>query len=184
MFNFEDDDILTLEQLNKMLEANVEYRNNEYLKYLIDNQIIVGISYGNFNKILEFISKKDIYNVYDCDFLNLLCKNLVLLYGDIDEEEIYEPEEEYRINKLNSVLKSFYDVIDNGNLKKFDTLINILMGNNNNPREKIKLMIDTISNFKKYIPLADEIIQQGGLSYREKYALIELLKFEPEYYEI
>ena len=151
MLDFKDNDILSTEQLVDIINHNEDYQNNEYLKYLIDNQIISGISYGNFNKIVSFLNKKDIYKVYDYNFLNLVCKNMILLYGDIDEEEILDPEEEKKINKLNSVLKSFYEIIDNGYLQQFDSLMNILMGNKKDQREKIKLMIDTVSNFKKYI---------------------------------
>ena len=50
MFDFKDDDILSTEQLSKMINENPDYINNEYLKYLIDNQIIAKISYGNFKK--------------------------------------------------------------------------------------------------------------------------------------
>ncbi len=184
MLDFKDNDILTTEQLVDIINHNEDYQNNEYLKYLIDNQIISGISYGNFNKIVSFLNKKDIYKVYDYNFLNLICKNMILLYGDIDEEEILDPEEEAKINKLNSVLKSFYEIIDNGYLQQFDSLMNILMGNKKDQREKIKLMIDIVSNFKKYIPLIEEVVKQGNLNYRERYALIELLKFEPDYYEL
>ena len=82
MFNLEDDDTLTIELLNKIIETDEQYKDNEYLKYLINNEIISGISYGNFKKICEFIGKEDIYNVYDYNFLNLICKNMVLLYHE------------------------------------------------------------------------------------------------------
>ena len=185
MFDFKDDDILSTEQLSKMINENPDYINNEYLKYLIDNQIIAKISYGNFKKLWKFISRKDIYNVYDYGFLNLICKNIILFCENIeeyiDEEDLENPEKQVKIRKLKSTLQSFYEIIDNGNLKKFDSLINILMGNNKDQKEKIKVMIDTVSNFNKYIPLAEEIIEQGTLDYKEKYALIELLKLHPEF---
>lgn len=50
------------------------------------------------------------------------------------------------------------------------------MGTNDDKKDKIKLMIDIATNFKNYISLIDDIIKNGKLNYREKYALIELLK--------
>ena len=50
------------------------------------------------------------------------------------------------------------------------------MGTNDDKKDKIKLMIDIAPNFKNYISLIDDIIKNGKLNYREKYALIELLK--------
>lgn len=50
------------------------------------------------------------------------------------------------------------------------------MGTNDDKKDKIKLMIDIAQNFKNYISLIDDIIKNGKLNYREKYALIELLK--------
>lgn len=50
------------------------------------------------------------------------------------------------------------------------------MGTNDDKKDKIKLMIDIAPKFKNYISLIDDIIKNGKLNYREKYALIELLK--------
>lgn len=50
------------------------------------------------------------------------------------------------------------------------------MGTNDDKKDKIKLIIDIAPNFKNYISLIDDIIKNGKLNYREKYALIELLK--------
>lgn len=186
MLNYEDDDILTTDQLIKMINENIDYKNNDYLKYLVTKQIISGISYGNFKKIWKFISKSDIYNVYDYNFLNLLCKNMVLLYSDIDDseiEDIEDPEEEQEVYRVKTSINAFYEILNNGNLKKFDSFVNILLGTNQDKRDKIKLMIDIASNFKNYIPLIDDIINKGELNYREKYALIELLKYDPNHIE-
>ena len=183
MFNLEDDDTLTIELLNKIIETDEQYKDNEYLKYLINNEIISGISYGNFKKICEFIGKEDIYNVYDYNFLNLICKNMVLLYSDVDEEDIDDPEEVQHINRIKKSVDSFYEIIDSGNLQAFDKLINILLGNNKDKKDKIKLMLDVASNFKKYSQLVDEIIKKGQLDFREKYAVLGLLKFDTEYYD-
>ena len=182
MFKFEDDEILTSEQLKLIINESQE-ENNEYLKYLIDNQIINGISYGNFKKIIKFTNKEDIYDVYDYDFINLICKNMVLLYSDIDFEDIDDPEEKQKINRIINSINSFYEIIDNGQLKKFDKLINILIKGNDDKREKIKLMINIASNFNKYLSLIDEVVAQGTLDSKKRYALIELLKFNPEYYD-
>ncbi|OLA34600.1 MAG: hypothetical protein BHW38_03560 [Firmicutes bacterium CAG:321_26_22] len=183
MFNLEDDDTLTIELLNKIIETDEQYKDNEYLKYLINNEIISGISYGNFKKICEFIGKEDIYNVYDYNFLNLICKNMVLLYSDVDEEDIDDPEEVQHIDKIKKSVDSFYEIIDSGNLNAFDKLINLLLENNKNKKDKIKLMLDVASNFKKYSQLVDEIIKKGQLDFREKYAVLGLLKFDTEYYD-
>lgn len=183
MFNLEDDDTLTIELLNKIIETDEQYKDNEYLKYLINNEIISGISYGNFKKICEFIGKEDIYNVYDYNFLNLICKNMVLLYSNVDEEDIDDPEEVQHINRIKKSVDSFYEIIDSGNLQAFDKLINILLGNNKDKKDKIKLMLDVASNFKKYSQLVDEIIKKGQLDFREKYAVLGLLKFDTEYYD-
>lgn len=183
MFNLEDDDTLTIELLNKIIETDEQYKDNEYLKYLINNEIISGISYGNFKKICEFIGKEDIYNVYDYNFLNLICKNMVLLYSDVDEEDIDDPEEVQHIDKIKKSVDSFYEIIDSGNLNAFDKLINLLLENNTNKKDKIKLMLDVASNFKKYSQLVDEIIKKGQLDFREKYAVLGLLKFDTEYYD-
>lgn len=183
MFNLEDDDTLTIELLNKIIETDEQYKDNEYLKYLINNEIISGISYGNFKKICEFIGKEDIYNVYDYNFLNLICKNMVLLYSNVDEEDIDDPEEVQHINRIKKSVDSFYEIIDSGNLKAYDKLINILLGNNKDKKDKIKLMLDVASNFKKYSQLVDEIIKKGQLDFREKYAVLGLLKFDTEYYD-
>lgn len=121
----------------------------------------------------------DIYNVYDYNFINLLCKNMVLLYNDIDDSEIENidnPEEEQETYRVKSSINCFYEILSSGNLKKFDSLVNILMGTNDDKKDKIKLMIDIAPNFKNYISLIDDIIKNGKLNYREKYALIELLK--------
>lgn len=121
----------------------------------------------------------DIYNVYDYNFINLLCKNMVLLYNDIDDSEIEnmdDPEEEQEVYRVKSSINCFNEILSSGNLKKFDSLINILMGTNDDKKDKIKLMIDIAPNFKNYISLIDDIIKNDKLNYREKYALIELLK--------
>lgn len=183
MFNLEDDDTLTVELLNKIIETDEQYKDNEYLKYLINNEIISGISYGNFKKICEFIGKEDIYNVYDYNFLNLICKNMVLLYSDVDEEDIDDPEEVQHIDKIKKSVDSFYEIIDSGNLNAFDKLINLLLENNKNKKDKIRVMLDVASNFKKYSQLVDEIIKKGQLDFREKYAVLGLLKFDTEYYD-
>lgn len=183
MFNLEDDDTLTIELLNKIIETDEQYKDNEYLKYLINNEIISGISYGNFKKVCEFIGKEDIYNVYDYNFLNLICRNMVLLYYDVDEEDIDDPEEVQHIDRIKKSVDSFYEIIDSGNLQAFDKLINILLGNNKDKKDKIKLMLDVASNFKKYSQLVDEIIKKGQLDFREKYAVLGLLKFDTEYYD-
>lgn len=183
MFNLEDDDTLTTELLSKIIKTDEQYKDNEYLKYLINNEIISGISYGNFKKICEFIGKEDIYNVYDYNFLNLICKNMVLLYSDVDEEDIDDPEEVQHINRIKKSVDSFYEIIDSGNLQAFDKLINILLGNNKDKKDKIKLMLDVASNFKKYSQLTGEIIKKGQLDFREKYAVLGLLKFDTEYYD-
>lgn len=179
----EENEILTTKKLQELIIENADYKGNEYLKYLVDNQIISGISYKNFKKLWEFIKRKDIYNVYDYKFLNTICKNMILLYNDIEDDETLEPEEKKKLNNFNEVLQSFYKIIDDGELQKFDSLINILVSSNNDKREKIKLMIDTVLNFKKYIQLIEEVIAQGKLNYREKYALIELLKYHYDYSE-
>ena len=183
MFHLEDEDTLTRDLLNKMVETGEQYKDNEYLKYLINNEIISGISYGNFKKIYEFISKKEIDQVYDYQFLNLICKNMVLLYSDVDEEDIEDKEEEQHINRIKKSIDSFYEIIDSGNLKTFDQLLTILLGNNKDPKDKIKMMLDISSNYKKYSHLVDEIIKKGQLDYREKYAVLGLLKFDTEYYD-
>ena len=183
MFNLEDDDTLTIELLNKIIETDEQYKDNEYLKYLINNEIISGISYGNFKKICEFIGKEDIYNVYDYNFLNLICKNMVLLYSDVDEEDIDDPEKVQHIDRIKKSVDSFYEIIDSGNLNAFDKLINLLLENNKNKKDKIKLMLDVASNFKKYSQLVDEIIKKGQLDFGEKYAVLGLLKFDTEYYD-
>lgn len=183
MFNLEDDDTLTTELLSKIIKTDEQYKDNEYLKYLINNEIISGISYGNFKKVCEFIGKEDIYNVYDYNFLNLICRNMVLLYSDVDEEDIDDPEEVQHIDRIKKSVDSFYEIIDSGNLQAFDKLINLLIGNNKDKKDKIKLMIDVASNFKKYSQLAGEIIKKGQLDFREKYAVLGLLKFDTDYYD-
>lgn len=183
MFNLEDDDTLTTELLSKIIKTDEQYKDNEYLKYLINNEIISGISYGNFKKVCEFIGKEDIYNVYDYNFLNLICRNMVLLYSDVDEEDIDDPEEVQHIDRIKKSVDSFYEIIDSGNLQAFDKLINLLIGNNKDKKDKIKLMIDVASNFKKYSQLTGEIIKKGQLDFREKYAVLGLLKFDTEYYD-
>lgn len=183
MFNLEDDDTLTTELLSKIIKTDEQYKDNEYLKYLINNEIISGISYGNFKKVCEFIGKEDIYNVYDYNFLNLICKNMVLLYSDVDEEDIDDPEKVQHIDRIKKSVDSFYEIIDSGNLQAFDKLINLLIGNNKDKKDKIKLMLDVASNFKKYSQLVDEIIKKGQLDFGEKYAVLGLLKFDTEYYD-
>lgn len=183
MFNLEDDDTLTTELLSKIIKTDEQYKDNEYLKYLINNEIISGISYGNFKKVCEFIGKEDIYNVYDYNFLNLICRNMVLLYSDVDEEDIDDPEEVQHIDRIKKSVDSFYEIIDSGNLQAFDKLINLLIGNNKDKKDKIKLMIDVASNFKKYSQLTGEIIKKGQLDFREKYAVLGLLKFDTDYYD-
>lgn len=183
MLTLEDDDTLTTELLSKTIQTDEQYKDNEYLKYLINNEIISGISYGNFKKVCEFIGKEDIYNVYDYNFLNLICKNMVLLYSDVDEEDIDDPEEVQHIDRIKKSVDSFYEIIDSGNLQAFDKLINLLIGNNKDKKDKIKLMIDVASNFKKYSQLAGEIIKKGQLDFREKYAVLGLLKFDTDYYD-
>ena len=183
MFNLEDDDTLTTELLSKIIKTDEQYKDNEYLKYLINNEIISGISYGNFKKVCEFIGKEDIYNVYDYNFLNLICRNMVLLYSDVDEEDIDDPEKVQHIDRIKKSVDSFYEIIDSGNLQAFDKLINLLIGNNKDKKDKIKLMLDVASNFKKYSQLVDEIIKKGQLDFGEKYAVLGLLKFDTEYYD-
>ena len=121
--------------------------------------------------------------MYDYNFLNLICKNMVLLYSDVDEEDIDDPEEVQHINRIKKSVDSVYEIIDSGNLKAYDKLINILLGNNKDKKDKIKLMLDVASNFKKYSQLVDEIIKKGQLDFREKYAVLGLLKFDTEYYD-
>lgn len=59
----------------------------------------------------------DIYNVYDYNFINLLCKNMVLLYNDIDDSEI-DPEEEQEVYRVKSSINCFNEILSSGNLKK------------------------------------------------------------------
>ena len=99
----EENEILTTEKLQELIIENADYKGNEYLKYLVDNQIISGISYKNFKKLWEFIKRKDIYNVYDYKFLNTICKNMILLYNDIEDDETLEPEEKKKLNNFNEV---------------------------------------------------------------------------------
>ncbi len=104
---------------------------------------------------------------------------MVLLYNDIDDSEIEnmdDPEEEQEVYRVKSSINCFNEKLSSGNLKKFDSLVNILMGTNDDKKDKIKLMIDIAPNFKNYISLIDDIIKNGKLNYREKYVLIELLK--------
>ena len=104
---------------------------------------------------------------------------MVLLYNDIDDSEIEnmdDPEEEQEVYRVKSSINCFNETLSSGNLKKFDSLVNILMGTNDDKKDKIKLMIDIAPNFKNYISLIDDIIKNGKLNYRKKYALIELLK--------
>lgn len=104
---------------------------------------------------------------------------MVLLYNDIDDSEIEnmdDPEEEQEVYRVKSSINYFNEILSSGNLKKFDSLVNILMGTNDDKKDKIKLMIDIAPNFKNYISLIDDIIKNGKLNYRKKYALIELLK--------
>lgn len=104
---------------------------------------------------------------------------MVLLYNDIDDSEIEnmdDPEEEQEVYRVKSSINCFYEILSSGNLKKFDSLVNILMGTNDDKKDKIKLMIDIAPKFKNYISLIDDIIRNGKLNYREKYVLIELLK--------
>ena len=54
MLDYKEDDILTTDQLIKIVNENINYKNNKYLKYLVTNQIISGISYKNFK---NYISK-------------------------------------------------------------------------------------------------------------------------------
>lgn len=63
----------------------------------------------------------DIYNVYDYNFINLLCKNMVLLYNDIDDSEIEnmdDPEEEQEVYRVKSSINCFNEILSSGNLKK------------------------------------------------------------------
>ena len=57
---------------------------------------------------------------YDYDFLNLICKNMVLLYCNIDEYELDEQEQIAKINKYHQAMDIFYQLISSGELKKFD----------------------------------------------------------------
>ena len=118
-----DNDILTYDTLIKLYEKN---ENNEFLKYLIDNKIIDGINYSGYKKIVEFISKKEIFEVYDNNFIIMLCRNFVLLYNDVDKNELYEPEEIYKIKSYEDQIESFYEIIDSGNLKLFNDFIDLI----------------------------------------------------------
>lgn len=77
-----DNDILTYDTLIKLYEKNKN----------INNKIIDGINYSGYKKIVEFISKKEIFEVevYDNNFIIMLCRNFVLLYNDVDKNELYE----------------------------------------------------------------------------------------------
>ena len=55
MLDYKEDDILTTDQLIKMVNENINYKNNKYLKYLVTNQIISGISYKNFKNYISLI---------------------------------------------------------------------------------------------------------------------------------
>lgn len=72
---------------------------------------------------------------------------MVLLYNDIDDSEI-DPEEEQEAYRVKSSINCFNEILSSGNLKKFDSLVNILMGTNDDKKDKIKLMIDIAPNFK------------------------------------
>ena len=104
---------------------------------------------------------------------------MVLLYNDIDDSEIEnmdDPEEEQEVYRVKSSINCINEILSSKKIKKFDSLVNILMGTNDDKKDKIKLMIDIAPKFKNYISLIDDIIKNGKLNYREKYALIELLK--------
>ena len=60
MLDYKEDDILTTDQLIKIVNENINYKNNKYLKYLVTNQIISGISYKNFKNYISLID--DIIN--------------------------------------------------------------------------------------------------------------------------
>ena len=68
--------------------------------------------------------------MYDYNFLNLICKNMVLLYSNVDEEDIDDPEEVQHINRIKKSVDSFYEIIDSGNLKAYDKFDSIRVGNN------------------------------------------------------
>ena len=55
MLDYKENDILTTDQLIKMVNENINYKNNKYLKYLVTNQIISGISYKNFKNYISLI---------------------------------------------------------------------------------------------------------------------------------
>mgnify|MGYP004691255595 FL=1 len=55
MLDYKEDDILTTDQLIKIVNENINYKNNKYLKYLVTNQIISGISYKNFKNYISLI---------------------------------------------------------------------------------------------------------------------------------
>ena len=55
MLDYKEDDILTTDQLIKIVNENINYKNNKYLKYLVTNQIISGISYKNFKNCISLI---------------------------------------------------------------------------------------------------------------------------------
>lgn len=176
-----DNDILTYDTLIKLYEKN---ENNEFLKYLIDNKIIDGINYSGYKKIVEFISKKEIFEVYDNNFIIMLCRNFVLLYNDVDKNELYEPEEIYKIKSYEDQIESFYEIIDSGNLKLFNDFIDLISNEKSNKHDKLKLMIDVVSNFKYYIPLITEIVNSGNIDLKDKYFVKEILKYRPDYFEI
>lgn len=182
----EDEKMLTNQELRSIVDSDDQLRNNDYLNYLINNRIIDEISRNNFLKICQFVSKKDLFEVYDYDYLNAIIRNVVLLYADIDEEKLEEyddPEDVQKINRARDAINSYYKIIDDGDLKAFNKLVNILMGENCDTRDKIKFIIDISSNFEKYKSLIYEFIAQDEISIRDKYTMIELLRFSQEFYD-
>lgn len=179
----EKDEILTPEFLKRLLEKHPEYQHNVHFKNLIQNNNINGITVYNFEKMWDFLKKEDIYNVYDEKYINLICKNIVLLYSEVDDDMEDDLEKKQYIERMNQSKNSFYEIIDTGNLKEFDQLINILLGDNKNEKDKIKLILDIAPNYKKYLPLIRDIIKQKELNIKEKYAVLDLLKFNLDYYD-
>ena len=169
------EEIYTKEILKKMITEE-PYKNHPYLTYLVEQGIIQGISEENFDKIWEFIQYPEITSVYDYDFLNLICKNMVLLYCNIDEYELDEQEQIAKLNKYHQAMDIFYQLISSGELKTFDRFVNIIMGRNQDPREKIKTMLEILPNYEKYQTLAQEIVEKETLEEKERYTLLELLK--------
>lgn len=160
---------------NFILKQNEDWQNNKFLKEYIEKYSSTRLSANIINKIWPFISKKEIYDVFNFEEILNIVQYIYLSYKKTyNFHGKYTGKDKSNYSELKQNLET---IIDNGNLKKFNLLINIF-ANDYPTKEKIDLMQEISSGFISYENLINDLFTKEKISKQELYLLKQILTSE------